>query len=126
MLVFITCVILLYFGQVNLTFFIAMTYYVYRFMWLSENINGFTQTYQKLYVSLTRVNEIMENRLYQDEQFGEKSLKNINGVIEFKNVTFHYPDEENVLKDFNLKLEPNKKLQLLVRVDKGNLLCLIY
>lgn len=118
-LVFITCVILLYFGQVNLTFFIAMTYYVYRFMWLIENINGFTQTYQKLYVSLTRVNEIMENRLYQDEQFGEKSLKNINGVIEFKNVTFHYPDEENVLKDFNLKLEPNKKIAIIGKSGQG-------
>ena len=44
--VFITCVILLYYNQISLTFFIAMTYYVYRYMWLIENINNLTQTYQ--------------------------------------------------------------------------------
>ena len=36
---FILCVILLYYKQISLTFFIAMTYYVYRYMWLIENIN---------------------------------------------------------------------------------------
>lgn len=44
---FITCVILLYYEQITLIFFIAMTYYVYRYMWLIENINELTQTYQK-------------------------------------------------------------------------------
>ena len=118
-LVFITCVVLLYFKVVTLTFFIAMTYYVYRFMWLIENINSFTQTYQKLYVSLTRVNEIMENRLYKDDEFGSKKLNNINGILEFKNVTFNYPNEDNVLNDFNLRLEPNKKIAIIGKSGQG-------
>ena len=117
--VFITCVILLYFNMINLTFFIAMTYYVYRFMWLIENINSFSQTYQKLFVSITRVNEIMENRLYEDDEFGVIKLKDVKGVIEFKNVTFNYPDEDNVLKKFNLKLEPNKKIAIIGRSGQG-------
>lgn len=117
--VFITCVILLYFGEVSLTFFIAMTYYVYRFMYLIENINNFVQTYQKLYVSITRVNEIMENRLYDDEKFGNVDVKHVQGVIEFKNVGFHYPDEENVLNNFNLKIEPNKKIAIIGRSGQG-------
>ena len=61
----ITCVILLYYGKISLAFFVAMTYYIYRYMWLIENINTLTQTYQKLVVSLSRVNEILENRLYK-------------------------------------------------------------
>lgn len=117
--VFVTCVILLSMGEISLTFFIAMTYYVYRFMYLIENINNFVQTYQKLYVSLTRVNEIMENRLYNDESFGDKTIKNVKGIIEFKNITFHYPDEDNILRNFNLKLEPNKKIAIIGRSGQG-------
>ena len=72
--VFITCVILIYYKQISLTFFISMTYYVYRYMWLIENFNNLTQTYQKLVVSLGRVNEILENKLSEDEQFGTKEI----------------------------------------------------
>lgn len=118
-LVFISCVVLLYFGCVSLTFFIAMTYYIYRFMYLIENINNFVQTYQKLYVSITRVNEIMENRLYDDEKFGNVELKKVKGVIEFKNVYFNYPNEDNVLNNFNLKIEPNKKIAIIGRSGQG-------
>lgn len=96
--VFLTCVILLYYKQISLTFFIAMTYYVYRYMWLIENINDLTQTYQKVVVSISRVNEILENKLYDDEQFGTEKIDNVTGVIEFKDVTFAYPNE-----DINIK-----------------------
>ena len=74
--------------MISLTFFIAMTYYIYRYMWLIENFNNLTQTYQKLVVSLGRVNEILENRLYEDEKFGEKEInKKWNGVYTILNKT---------------------------------------
>ena len=117
--VFITCIILIYYKQINLTFFIAMTYYVYRYMWLIENINDLSQTYQKLIVSITRVNEILENKLYEDDKFGDKEIKKVKGVIEFKDVSFAYPNEENTLNKFNLKLEPNKKIAIVGKSGQG-------
>ena len=117
--VFITCVILLYYKEISLTFFIAMTYYVYRYMWLIENINTLTQTYQKLVVSLSRVNEILENRLYEDETFGDKEIEPKKGILEFKNVTFGYPNEKITLKNFNLKIEPNKKIAIVGKSGQG-------
>ena len=117
--VFATCIILLYYNKTSLTFFVAMTYYIYRYTWLSEEINDFTQTYQKVNVSLSRVNDILENRLYKDETFGSKELPNIKGIIEFKNVTFSYPDEENILKNFNIKIEPNKKIAIVGASGQG-------
>ena len=117
--VFITCVILIYFNQISLTFFIAMTYYVYRYMWLIENINDLTQTYQKVVVSITRVNEILENKLYQDENFGDKEILNTKGILEFKNVIFSYPDEDVTLNGFNLKIEPNKKIAIVGKSGQG-------
>ena len=117
--VFATCLVLMYYGKVQLSFFIAMTYYVYRFMWLIDEINGFTETYQKLVVSLSRVNEIVENRLYPDEEFGEKRIKNINGVIEFNNIKFGYPNEGILLDNFNLRIEPHKKIALVGASGQG-------
>lgn len=118
-MVFATCVILLYYHKISLTFFIAMTYYIYRYTWLLEDINDLTQNYQKLSVSISRVNDILENRLYEDEKFGDKTLNNIKGTIEFKNVYFSYPDEDNILKDFNLELEPNKKIAIVGSSGQG-------
>ncbi len=118
-MVFATCVILLYYHKISLTFFIAMTYYIYRYTWLLEDINDLTQNYQKLSVSISRVNDILENRLYEDEKFGNKTLTNIKGTIEFKNVYFSYPDEDNILKDFNLKLEPHQKIAIVGSSGQG-------
>lgn len=117
--VFATCVVLLYNKMISLTFFIAMTYYVYRFTWLIENINDLTQTYQKVSVSISRVNDILENRLYKDEEFGNKKLDNVKGVIEFKNVNFNYPEEGNILNNFNIKIEPNKKIAIVGASGQG-------
>ena len=114
-----TCVVLLYFGQISLTFFIAMTYYIYRYLWLIENINDLTQTYQKLIVSIGRVNEILENKLYQDEYFGDKRLKEVKGIIEFKDIVFAYPEEDAILNHFDLKIEPNKKIAIVGRSGQG-------
>lgn len=117
--VFFTCVILLYYGKINLTFFIAMTYYVYRYMWLIENINYLYQTLQKTSVAISRVNEILSNKLYEDVKFGDKKIKDAKGIIEFKNVEFSYPNEDNTLNDFNLKIVPNKKIAVVGKSGQG-------
>jgi len=116
---FILCIILIYHKQISLTFFIAMTYYVYRYMWLIENLNDFMQTYQKTIVSLGRVNEILENKLYKDVKYGKKELKNIKGEIEFKDVVFGYPNEEITLNGFNIKIEPYKKIAIVGKSGQG-------
>lgn len=117
--VFATCVILLYYNKTTLTFFVAMTYYVYRYMWLIENINGLTQTFQRVTVSLGRVNEILANKLYQDETFGNNVVTDNKGVIEFKDVSFGYPGEEITLKNFNLVLQPHKKIAIVGASGQG-------
>ena len=116
---FTLCAVFLYYGKTTLTFFIAMTYYVYRFMYLIDSIENLTQTYQKVSVAIGRVSEILENKLYKDVEFGDKELENIKGIVEFKNVDFSYPNEKNTLKKFNLKIEPNKKVAIVGRSGQG-------
>ena len=116
---FVTCVILVYYNKVSLTFFIAMTYYIYRYMWLIENINDLTQNYQKFSVSISRVNDILENKLYDDVKYGNVNLDKVKGIIEFKNVSFSYPKEDTTLKNFSLVIEPHKKVAIVGSSGQG-------
>ena len=118
-LVFATCIVLLYYKQITLSFFVAMTYYVYTFMYLIDEVNSFSEIYQKTIVSITRVNEILENKLYEDEKYGTKELKKIKGVIKFENVNFGYPNEGTLLHNFNIELKPNKKIAIVGASGQG-------
>ena len=116
---FITCAILIYRGEITLTFFVAMTYYIYRFTWLIENITSFSKIYNQVIVSLQRVNEILENKLYKDVKYGDKEITNCEGVIKFYNVEFAYPNEANTLKGLNLEFIPNKKIAIVGKSGQG-------
>ncbi len=96
-----------------------MTYYIYRYMWFIECLNDFTETYQKVSVSLDRVNEILENQKFNDVVFGNTNINNMKGIIKFKDVSFSYPNEEKVLDDFNLIIEPNKKIAIVGASGQG-------
>lgn len=114
-----TCIVLLYYNQVSLTFLVAMTYYVYRFTNMIENVNELIQTYQSVKVSVSRVNDILDNRLFNDEKFGLKELEDVRGVIKFDKVSFAYPDEGDTLNNFNLLVEPNKKVAIVGASGQG-------
>ena len=105
---FLTCAILLYQGSVSLTFFIALTFYIYRYTWLIENITDFSVIYQRLSVAINRINEILGNFMYEDVKYGNIELNNPKGEIEFKNVSFNYKKEKKIFNDFSIKFQPNK------------------
>ena len=117
--VFVSCAILVYRGAVSMTFFIAMTFYIYRYTWIINSLTQFNTSYQKVVVSIIRINELIENKLFIDEEFGNQTIDKIKGTVEFKNVTFGYQKNELILKDLNLKLEPNKKLAIVGKSGQG-------
>ena len=119
-IVFITCIILMSLGKSDIGFFIAMTYYIYRFTFLVEWVMNLSSSVQKMRVAIERVDEILGNKLYPDITFGTLNKTDIVGNIEFKNVTFAYSKEEgNVLTDFNLTLPSNKKIAIVGKSGQG-------
>lgn len=117
--VFISCIVLLVYSEVSLTFVIAMTWYIYRFMYLFESFTNISTSFQTLIVSAERILELLDNSLYKDINFGKVSKK-VDGNIEFKNVTFRYSEDEPIiLNDFNLNIEKNKVTALVGRSGGG-------
>lgn len=118
--ILLTCGYFFIQGKITYATFIMMEMYIWRIDEVVESISEFGVSYNKVTVSLKRIDEIINNRLYKDEQFGKKSLVNNSGVIEFKNVKFKYSeDEDYTLNGLSLKVEPNKKIAVVGKSGNG-------
>ena len=115
-----SCGYLFVHGKMSLALFVVIESYIWRIDDVVESLSDFGINYNKVAVSLKRIDEIVNNKLYKDEKFGNKELKNTKGKIEFKNVKFKYSkDEDYVLKDLDLTIEPNKKVAIIGRSGNG-------
>lgn len=118
--IFTTCIILIVNKTGSFAFFMAMTYYVYRFMNTIELMMNLSTSIQKMKVSIERLSEILDNKLYKDEKFGIVSKTDILGNIEFKNITFKYPNEEKeIFEEFNLTIPTGKKVAIVGKSGQG-------
>lgn len=118
--IFTTCILLIINGTGSFAFFMAMTYYVYRFMNTIELMMNLSTSIQKMKVSIERLSEILDNKLYKDEKFGIVSKTDILGNIEFKNITFKYPNEEKeIFEEFNLTIPTGKKVAIVGKSGQG-------
>lgn len=94
---------------------------------LSENINTCK-------ISAKRITDIMDETKFPTETFGDKTLENCKGKIDFENVSFAYdeidltetndkekkePIKKQVFKDFNLSIPANKTVALVGRSGCG-------
>lgn len=119
-IIFTTCILLIINNQGSFAFFMAMTYYIYRFMNTIELMMNLSTNVQKMNASIERLSEILDNKLYQDEQFGIVSKTDITGNIEFKNVTFKYPNEKReIFHEFNLSIPTGKKVAIVGKSGQG-------
>ena len=85
-----------------------------------ELMMNLSTSVQKMNASIERLSEILDNKLYQDEQFGIVSKTDITGNIEFKNVTFKYPNEKReIFHEFNLSIPTNKKVAIVGKSGQG-------
>ena len=119
-IILFTCCKLFMDGKMSYATFIIIESYIWRIDEVVESISDFGVNYNKVKVSLKRIGEIINNDLYQDEKYGKKELKKQKGIIEFKNVKFKYrDDEEETLRNLNLKIESNKKIAIVGRSGNG-------
>src|SRR5574344_998980 len=77
------------------------------------------KTYISKYkVSSSRIYEIMDENKYPKESFGNISISNIKGKIEFKNLSFGY-DDKKILNDISFTIEPNDTIAIVGKSGSG-------
>jgi ATP-binding cassette, subfamily B, bacterial len=118
-IVFLTCGILAYYKISSLTFFIAMTVYVYRYMTTIERWTTFCAIYQNASVAIERIGEVLTNKLYENQCYGNKVLDNIKGEVEFRNVSFGYEKEQCILRELSLNIKANQRVAIVGKSGQG-------
>ena len=120
LIIMITCGKLYLIKKLSFSMFSVIDSYIWRIDEVVESLSDFGVNFNKVSVSLKRIDEIINNRLYKDESFGDKEINDLKGYIEFKNVKFKYRDDEDyTLKGLNMNIVPNKKQAIVGRSGNG-------
>lgn len=82
--------------------------YHYQILYTADIIESVYEILKQFNLSANRIFGVLEENEFNKEVFGNKKLKNFNGNIEFKNVSFSYEDNIPVLKDLSLKIDANQ------------------
>lgn len=82
-------------------------------------------------LSSSRIFSIIKSSEFPKEKFGKKHIQKVKGNFEFKNVTFSYKDEKEVLKDLSFKVNANETVAFVGKSGAGkstifSLLCKMY
>ena len=99
-----------YYGVINLGDFLAYMLYVKLFTDPINKLINFVEQYQNGMTGFKRFMEIM-NVEKEKENPNAVEINNVEGNIEFENVSFSY-ENESVLNDINLSIESGKMLAL--------------
>lgn len=111
---------LMYEGNFGFAIFSIVLNCIWRIDEVVSGLSDFGVRYSKVVVSLNRIDEILNNKLYLDEKFGTFVNDNPRGFIEFKNVYFKYSDDEDyIINNMNISFEPNKKIAIVGRSGNG-------
>ncbi len=87
--------------------------------------------YKDFNLSASRVFEIIDSDVFKKEKFGTKHIDNIKGDFEFKNVSFSYDGEKQVLDHLSFKIKHNETVSFVGKSGAGkttifNLLAKMY
>ena len=97
-------VLYMYRGRINYVF----SYFGY----MIDRIKSFN-------LSASRVFEIIDGTKFLKEKFGNKSLKKINGNFEFRDVSFAYKPEKEILHGISFKVHSNETVAFVGRSGSG-------
>ena len=118
----------------NLSVPMAVALYSYRSKVMSnfmENISMLIDEVNGFNLSFERVFSILNNKIFEKEKFGKKTLNKINGDFEFNDVVFSYDNSNIVLNKMNFKVNANETVAFVGKSGSGkttifNLLCKMY
>lgn len=98
-------------GKINFGDFAAFLLYIGNFLNPIRKLVNFVEQYQSGVSGFKRFVEIMEKEVEKDDP-GAEDIFDIKGDISFKDVSFAYDDNKEVLKDISFDIEAGKTVAL--------------
>lgn len=104
-------------GLLTLASFMIIYSNRYEIDYLASILTSFTDFSTEIDLAVSRISELYEDDEYELEKFGKKTLKNIEGRVEFKNVGFGYVEyKEKTDEEIKAEMKANKKKRIKTRV----------
>ncbi len=104
-IVYFTCVYLMINNKITIGIMLIIISYFDSLFSASENIMDASQSIKDQNISVNRIKEILEYNAITEKNL--KEIKNIKGIIEFKNIDFSYSNEK-LLQNLNFVIRPNR------------------
>ncbi|MEG1798093.1 MAG: ABC transporter ATP-binding protein [Clostridium sp.] len=101
-----------YKGYIDVIDLITYFLYIAYFMQPIRRLTSFVEQYQSGMSGFKRFIEILDTKSDIKDIENAKDLKNVKGNIEFKNATFKYNENTEILSNISLKIEQGKTLAL--------------
>lgn len=86
---------------------------------LLSSVSFILEYNKKFELASGRLFEIIDNTRFKKETFGDKTIDNVKGHIEFKNVTFGYDKHSNVLDKISFDIKPNERVAFVGKSGAG-------
>lgn len=119
-IILLTCGYLFIKGHIVYSVLMMVHTYIWRIDEVAETLSSFGVNYNKVKVSLSRIDEVVNNKIFKDEEFGDITLTNVKGNVAFKNVSFKYTKKEKLtLNNLSLDIKPNQKNAIVGRNGNG-------
>ena len=107
-------------GEMSLGDFVAFNAYLMMLIRPMITLGFIVNTFERGAASMERIQAILNEKpeIFDDEQV-KWDIRDIEGEIEFRNLSFAYPDGTPVLKDINLKIERGATLAIVGGTGSG-------
>ncbi len=112
-------IFLCYKDLLNIPTFLILYNYRGGLSFLFNNITDLTSALREFNLSAKRVYEVIFSEGFEKETFGDKKLKKVKGHLEFKNVSFSYDGEKQVLNNINFEIMPNEQIAFVGKSGSG-------
>ena len=99
-------------GSLRLTDLAIYLLYINIFINPIKVLINFTEQFQKGYAGFKRFSEVLETEPDITDNPNATPINNVQGEIEYKNVSFRYNNDYNVLDNVNIKIEAGKNIAL--------------
>lgn len=125
------CIWLIKAGSLDLAIFYTIYIYKNNVMDFAVQLGNLQNYFKEMEVNAYRVFELMDETKYKHDKFGNVTIENCTGKIEFKDVTFAYVRGETILDNISFTIEPNTHVAFVGESGCGkstivSLICKLY
>jgi len=99
--------------------FVVLYMYKSKTRYLFYAITSLQERVKDFNFSANRIFEIIDGKKFKKETFGNIKLKRINGNFEFKNVSFSYNEDKEVLHNINFNVNANTTVAFVGKSGSG-------